>query len=67
MIMKLGMEQYVLKLYKVYINDDPELTLTQFKTITPRCSSFSTSFYFSLNHILKNSFSDYLVFIPIVK
>ena len=28
MIMKLGMELYVFKLYKVYINDDPELTLT---------------------------------------
>ena len=34
MIMKLGMEQYILKLYKVYINDDPELTLTHFKTIS---------------------------------
>ena len=34
MIMKLGMEQYVLKLYKVYINDDPELTLTHFKTVS---------------------------------
>ena len=33
MIMKLGMEHYVLKLYKVYINDDPELTLTYFKTV----------------------------------
>ena len=32
MIMKLGMEQFVLKLYKVYKNDDPELTLTHFKT-----------------------------------
>ena len=30
MIMKLGMEHYVLKLYKVYVNDDPELTLTYF-------------------------------------
>ena len=28
------MEQYVLKLYKVYINDDSELTLTNFKTMT---------------------------------
>ena len=27
------MEQYVLKLYKVYINDDPELTLTHIKTM----------------------------------
>ena len=34
MIMKLCMEQYVLKLYKVYINDDPELTLTHFKTMS---------------------------------
>ena len=34
MIMKLVMEQYVLKLYKDYINDDPRLTLTHFKTIT---------------------------------
>ena len=33
MIMKLGMENYVLKLYKVYINDDPELTVTNFKTM----------------------------------
>ena len=33
MIMKLVMEQYVLKLYKVFINDDPELTLTHFKTM----------------------------------
>ena len=32
MIMKLCMEQCVLKLYKVYINDDSELTLTHFKT-----------------------------------
>ena len=34
MIMKLGMEQNVLKLYKVYIDDDPELTLTYFKTMS---------------------------------
>ena len=34
MIMKLGIEQYVLKLYKVYINDDPELTLTHFKMMS---------------------------------
>ena len=32
-IMKLCMEQYVLKLYKVYINDDPEFTLTDLKTM----------------------------------
>ena len=30
MIMKLGMEHYVHKLYKVYLNDDPELTMTYF-------------------------------------
>ena len=37
MIMKLGMEHCVLKLYKVYIhdiNDGPELTLTHFKTMS---------------------------------
>ena len=33
MIMKLGMEHYVLKLCKVYIIDDIELTLTHFKTM----------------------------------
>ena len=34
MIMKLCMEQYVLKLYKVYINDDRELSLTHFKIMS---------------------------------
>ena len=34
MIMILGMEQLVLKLYKVYMNGDPELTLTHFKTVS---------------------------------
>ena len=34
MIMKLGMGQYVLKRYKVHINDDPELTLTYFKKVS---------------------------------
>ena len=34
MIMKLGKEHYELKLYKVYINDDPELTLTYFTTMS---------------------------------
>ena len=34
MILKLGMEHYVPKLYKVYINDDPELTLTYFTTMS---------------------------------
>ena len=34
MIMKLGMEHYVLKLYKFHINDDPELTLTYFTTMS---------------------------------
>ena len=33
MISKLGMEHYILKLYKVYINDDPELTLTYLTTM----------------------------------
>ena len=34
MTMKLGIEHYLLKLYKVYINVDPELTLTNFKTMS---------------------------------
>ena len=34
MIMKLGLEQCVLKLYKVYINDNPDLTLTYFTTMS---------------------------------
>ena len=34
MILKLGMEYFVLKLYKVFINDDPELTLTYFTTVS---------------------------------
>ena len=33
MIMKLGIVRDVLKPYKIYINDDPELTLTHFKTM----------------------------------
>ena len=34
MFIKFGMGHYVLKLYKVYINDDPELTLTHFNTMS---------------------------------
>ena len=34
MIMKLGLKQYVIKLYKVYIIGDPEMTLTNFKTMS---------------------------------
>ena len=34
MIMKLCMEQYVPNFYKVYINDDPELIMTDFKTMS---------------------------------
>ena len=34
MIMRLCTEQYVLKLYKMYINDDPQLTLPHFKTMS---------------------------------
>ena len=30
MILKLGMQHQGLKLYKVYVNDDPGLTLTYF-------------------------------------
>ena len=32
--MKLCMEQYILKLYEVFINDDPEMTLTHFLTMS---------------------------------
>ena len=34
LIMKLGMEHYVLKLYKVYIDNDPESIMTYFTTMT---------------------------------
>ena len=34
MILTLGMQHQGLKLYKLYINDDPELTLTHFKTMS---------------------------------
>ena len=34
MIMKLSMKHYVLKVYKIYINDDPELTLPYFTTMS---------------------------------
>ena len=35
--MKFGMDHYILKFYKVYINDDPELSLTNFKTMSKTC------------------------------
>ena len=34
MIIKLGMEHYELKLYIVYIDDDPEMTLTYFTAVS---------------------------------
>ena len=34
MILKLGMEHYVPRLYRVYTNDDSELTLTYFMTMS---------------------------------
>ena len=34
MILKLGMQHQRLKLYQAYINDDCELTLSHFKTIS---------------------------------
>ena len=33
-ILKVDMEHYVLMLFKVYINDDPRLTLTCFTTMS---------------------------------
>ena len=41
MILKLGVQHQGLKLYKVYINDDPGLTLTYF---TARSNWFAYSF-----------------------
>ena len=35
--MKFGMDHYILKFYKVYINDDSELSLTHFKTMSNTC------------------------------
>ena len=40
MVMKLGMEHYVLKLYKVSIIDDPEPTLTYFTTVSNLAKKF---------------------------
>ena len=34
MILKLGMQHQRVKFNKVYINDDPELTVTHFKTMS---------------------------------
>ena len=34
MLMKLGVDHYVLKLHKVYINDDPDMTFAPIKTIS---------------------------------
>ena len=44
MITRLGMEHYELKLYTVYKNDDPELTLTYFTTM----SNFAKLVFFVL-------------------
>ena len=40
MILKLGIQHWGLKLYKVYINDDPGLTLTYF-TARSNCVSYT--------------------------
>ena len=42
MILKLGMQHWVFKLYKVYINDDPGLTMTYFKE---RPNKVTSTFY----------------------
>ena len=43
LIMKLGIKQYVLKLYKVYINDDSKLTFTYlYKTMSNLAKLFCT-------------------------
>ena len=58
MILKLGMEHYVLKLYKVYINYDPELTLTYFKTM----SNLATYLAQILDERLQDHWSSGLIF-----
>ena len=54
------MEHYVLKLYKVYINDNPELTMTYFKTMSnlakPR---YQVSVYRTIGPLV-SKFSDIL-------
>ena len=62
MIMKLGMEQYVLKLYKVYINDNPELTLTHFKTM----SNLANLFFFGTYSRPRYQVSVYMTIGPLV-
>ena len=42
MILKLAMQHWVFKLYKVYINDDPGLTMTYFKE---RSNKVTSTFY----------------------
>ena len=42
---ELGMEHYILKLYRVYINDDPELILTHFKTMSNLAKLYSRPRY----------------------
>ena len=41
MILKLGMQDWELKLYKVYINDDPGLTLTYLMAMSNLITSCS--------------------------
>ena len=43
MILKLGMQHRALKLYQVYINDDPGLTLTYF---TARSNLVTKAFFY---------------------
>ena len=60
MILKLGMEHYVLKLYKVYINDDPEVTLTYFTTMSNLAIFFlylhQVSVYRAIGPLVKDLF-----------
>ena len=57
MIMKLCMEQYVLKLYKGYINDDPELTLTHLKTMSNLAKLHKVKMVKTLKNLLQNQMS----------
>ena len=64
MIMKLWMEHYDLKVYTVYINDDPELILTNFlamsnlaKLVSYSRPRYQVSVYRTIGPLLLLSFN----------
>ena len=58
MIMKLCIEQYVLKLYIVYIKDDPKLTVTHFK---PMSNLAKRVFVLTVGPAIRSAFTGPLV------